>query len=147
MKPFFKILLAFTMLFVLSQAFTPMKTEAQYITRLAKDSASASQTRYVTFTSTPNLIKSISLTALASSGTMSITSVTLESRIDTISGGTDWITVPASVAVTATAQVLSSTVYQFHLLDHSANGYRIKIVTPAVSQKTYLYGSYLRRTQ
>ncbi len=124
----------------------PETTQAQYIKRLAKDSAVNATTRYLTFTSTPDLVKSFALTAIVSTGSLSITSSVLEARIDTIGGATDWIAVPSSLVVVDSS--LSGTVknYQYHVLYHSANGYRIK-VTSAGTQKTYLYASYLRRTQ
>lgn len=147
MKSLFKILLASVTLFILGQTFAPLKADAQYLTRLAKDSSVNATTRYLTFTSTPNLVTSISVTGVLSTGTLSLTSVTLESRNDTISGTSDWITVPASIAVVASTTALSSTGYVWHLPAHNtANGYRIKVVSSG-TQKTYLYGSYLRRTQ
>lgn len=144
MKSLKKILLATGFLLAMAMVL-PEVTHAQYVTRLAKDSISNAATRYITFNSTPDILKGLSVSAIVSTGTLSLTSVTLEHRLDTMTGAAaDWTPVPTtSVAVSSTISTTKA-VYTWDVITHGANGYRIKIVGGG-TQKTYLYGALLRR--
>lgn len=131
------------MLAVMVSAFAVQSASAQYVTRLPKDSVQTGVTKYLTFTSTPNLVKSIGITALTGTGTLSF-SATLEQRIDTISGAYEWVAVSGAGTLSATSG--TQTIIWPIDPNQAGNGYRIKVV-PSATQKTYLYGRYLRRTQ
>jgi hypothetical protein len=150
MKTFFKIGIALTLLLTCSLA------QSQVLQRpvvggatVVKDSAIDATTKYITFTSTPNGVKGLSLSGVKSTGTVSAYAI-VQVRTDTMPTAvtSSWIdyVYPGTTKRDTLFFTDITTVqgYQWPVPDQFFNGVRFKIV-PTGTQKLYLYGSLLRR--
>lgn len=112
---------------------------AQQLTRKAKDSVVNAATKYLTWTSTPSKLKSIVLSFKKSTGTPAAT-VTLQYRVDTVAAV--WQNADSTFATyTITGDSLT---FIWKVPNQFFNGVRIKVVGSG-TQKTYLWGAYMRR--
>ncbi len=147
MKTFFKIILGFAFLGALTAL--PEVTQAQIVSRKAKDSTSNSATKYVTWNNAVTGTAGWTLTGIKVSGTVSGYAL-LQVRTDTIptiatAAWYDYVSPYGRRDTLFFTDVTTPQTYSWQApYPLHINGARLKVVTSG-TQKIYLYGLHLQR--
>lgn len=139
------------LIFMVASLLIASAANAQYITRLAKDSVVNGATKYVTFKSTPTGVTGFGLTGIKAAtggGTVSGYAI-LQVRIDTLplSTTSDWddYVYPGTTKRDTLffTDLTTPQAYPWPVPTKFFNGARFKVVTSG-TQKLYLYGVYFK---